>query len=122
MKNTMHGQKRCSLRPALSYKFQRSQQSQILSDVQEAWLCLPEQRNVNRSLKQRVDLCVYMDFFCGIPTEYPKAMPHFQTNTLSSFSKHSRTLTLQKKLSVSSVLSSRLAATQAEHCPVHMSC
>lgn len=63
MKNTMHGQKRCSLRPALSYKFQRSQQSQILSDVQEAWLCLPEQRNVNRSLKQRVDLCVYMDFF-----------------------------------------------------------
>lgn len=34
-----------------------------LSDVQEVWLCLPEQRNVNHSLKQRVNLCVCMDFF-----------------------------------------------------------
>lgn len=62
MKNTMHSLKRCSLRPALNYKFQRSQEFQILSDVQEVWLCLPEQRNVNPSLKQRVDLCVCMDF------------------------------------------------------------
>lgn len=95
MKNTMHGQKRCSPRPALNCKFQRSQQFQALSDVPEALLCLPEQRNVNHSLKQTVDLCVCMDFFVAShPKEYPKAMPHFQTNSLPSFSKQSQTLAL----------------------------
>lgn len=75
----MDGQKRCSPRPALNYKSQRSQQFQILSEVQEVWLCLPEQRNVNHSLKQKVDLCVCMDLFVPSQLSILRQMPHFQS-------------------------------------------
>lgn len=53
--------------------FARAKECKSLSEIESQSVCL-------------------QGFFCSIPTEYPKAMPCFQANNLSSFSKQSQTL------------------------------